>query len=119
MADGTSRVVVKNGAPRAVAGLVLEHIGAVANMDRATAGVDPTIRRPHFASVPEYLLSVTKTDVVDIYLMHEQIASFARALLKLERTPARLLGSARRAGLLKRRTIIQLAWIIVRVRLRS
>jgi len=157
----------KNGAPRAVAGLVLEHLGAVADMRGAPAGVDPAIELTYatnammqkilkeswperrrgkaliaepnglfqigegeplyklgipaiaLASVPEYLLAVTKADVVDVDLMQEQIA-FARALCLIARTPAQLLGRAKRAGLLRKlRTLIQLASIIIRVRLRS
>jgi hypothetical protein len=71
------------------------------------------------ASVPEYLLAVTKTDVVDVDLMHDQIATFARALCVIERTPAPLLGRAKRAGLLKKLgTLIKIAWTVARVRLR-
>jgi hypothetical protein len=71
------------------------------------------------ASVPQYLLATTKADVVDIDLMHEQIGAFARALLLLEVAPARLLGRADRGLLRKLRSLIRLALIVVRVRLRS
>ena len=71
------------------------------------------------ASVPEYLLAVTKSEVVDVDLMQEQIATFARALCVIERTPAPWLGRAKRAGLLKKlSTLIQIAWTVVRVQLR-
>jgi hypothetical protein len=157
----------KDGAPGTVAGLVLEHLGAVADMRGAPAGVDPAIELTYatnammqkilkeswperrrgkaliaepnglfqigegeplyklgipaiaLASVPEYLLAVTKTDVVDVDLMQEQIATFARALCLIARTPARLLGRAKRTGLLRKLRTLQLASIIVRVRLRS
>src|SRR5262245_3650744 len=157
----------KDGGPRAVAGLVIEHIGALANARRANEAVEPApeliyatnammqkilkeswpgrqrgkalIAEPNglfqigegeplyklgipaiaLASVPEYLLAVTKSDVVDVDLMQEQIATFARALCLIERTPAPLLGRAKRAGLLKKlSTLIQIAWTVARVQLR-
>jgi hypothetical protein len=157
----------KDGGPRAVAGLVIEHLGALANARRANEAIEPApeliyatnammqkilkeswpgrqrgkaliaeanglfqigegeplskvgIPAIALASVPEYLLAVTKTDVVDVDLMHDQIATFARALCVIERTPAPLLGRAKRAGLLKKLgTLIKIAWTVARVRLR-
>lgn len=70
------------------------------------------------ASVPEYLLKATTADVVDTDLMHEQIATVARALLLLESTPADLLGRADQPGLvLKAVTVIRLALAAGRIRL--
>jgi hypothetical protein len=154
----------KNGAPRAVAGLVIEHLGALARARgdaheevepavELTYATNPAMReilktswagrqrgkvliaQPgcliHFgegeplykqgipaialASVPEYLLAATRADIVDVELMHEQIATFARALLVLESSRARLLGKAKRVGLTKRmRTYFQLFFFIAR-----
>jgi hypothetical protein len=128
----------KNGAPRAVAGLVIEHLGALEcdSKDRVEPAVELTyatnatmqrvleaswseakrtrgltlIARPRLlqigegeplyqngipaislASVPDYLLA-TSGDFVDIDLMHQQIRTFAEALLLLESMPAQKIG---------------------------
>jgi len=159
----------KDGAPRAVAGVVIEHLGALAHprpapgdavepaieLTYATNGMMTKIVKESWAgrqrgktliakpnglfqigegdplyqegipaialiSVPEYLLAATRADVVDIDLMHEQIGAFARALLLLEVAPAQLLGRAERAGFLQKfRSLIRLALLVVRVRLRA
>ena len=133
----------KNGAPRAVAGLVIEHLGASPATDcgipqlvyttnstmrsvlekwekaNRTKGL-AVIARPRLlqigegeplyqhdipaislASVPNYLLARTNTNFVDIELMHEQIATFAEALLSLEIKSANEIGRIRRMPFLK------------------
>ena len=131
----------KNGAPRAVAGLVIEHLGAraadgipeLAYTTNATMRSElekwekanrtkglTVIARPRLleigegeplyqhgipaislASVPDYLLKMSDANFIDIKLMHEQIATFAEALLSLENKPANEIGRIKRVGLLK------------------
>jgi len=70
------------------------------------------------ASVPEYLLKTTKSDIADVDLMHEQIATFARALLLLESTPTKLLARADQPSLVRKAlTVIRLVLVIGRIRL--
>ena len=144
----------KNGAPRAVAGLVIEHLGArpadgipelayatnstmrsvLEKWEKAnrTKGL-AVIARPRLleigegeplyqhdipaislASVPDDLLATTNTDV-NIELMHEQIITFAEALLSLEIKSANEIGRIKRAALLKTlSTWLQLALFIGR-----
>jgi hypothetical protein len=160
----------KNGAPRAVAGLVIEHLGALCQPNDTTKlAVELTyatntvmqrileeswaerkiinesrakrkncrvlIAQPSclihigegeplyqqripaiaLASVPKYLLATTNSDVVDIEVMREQIAAFAHALQRLEETPARELGRAKRVGLVPTiRTLFQVVMFFVR-----
>jgi hypothetical protein len=147
----------KNGAPRAVAGLVIEHLGARRAFDEVNPAIELTyttnatmqriletswaeadrtiglalIARPRIlqlgegeplyqhgipaislASVPDYLLA-SNADFFDIKLMHEQIGTFARALLSLENMSARKIGRIKRVTLLKTVSAwIQLAFFI-------
>jgi hypothetical protein len=152
-------------AVRAVAGLVLEHLGALVRARRSSGEpVEPEVEltyatnaamqevlkkswtgrqrgkaliaRPTLfhlgegeplyqqgipaialASVPVYLLEATTADIVDVELMHEQIGTFARALLALESMPAHLLGRADRVGLVNKiLTGAQVLLVIARVR---
>jgi hypothetical protein len=131
----------KNGAPRAVAGLVIEHLGASAadGIPELAYTTNSTMRsvlekwekanqtkrlaviaRPRLleigegeplyqhgvpaislASVPHYLLAGRRTNFVDPELMHEQIITFAEALLSLEIKSANEIGRIKRAPLLK------------------
>jgi hypothetical protein len=131
----------KNGAPRAVAGLVIEHLGASAadGIPELAYTTNSTMRsvlekwekanrtkrlaviaRPRLleigegeplyqhgipaislASVPNYLLAGRKANFVDPELMHEQIITFAEALLSLEIKSANEIGRIKRATLLK------------------
>jgi len=61
-----------------------------------------------------YLLATTSADLVDVELMHEQIAVFAQALVELESTPIQLLGRAKLVGFAKTvRTWLRLIVFIV------
>jgi hypothetical protein len=131
----------KNGAPRAVAGLVIEHLGAraVDGIPELAYTTNATMRsvlekwekanrtkgltviaRPRLleigegeplyqhgipaislASVPDYLLKSSDVNFIDIKLMHEQIVTFADALLSLEIKSANDIGRIKRAALLK------------------
>ena len=156
----------KDGGRRAVAGVVIEHLGALERtLARSSDQVQPAVELTYatnavmrniletswaarrkgkvliaqpngriylgegeplykqgipaitLVSVPQYLLAVSKTDLVDVELMHEQIGAFARALLMLESMPAHLIGRADQVGVVKKiLTGLQLLLVIVRVR---